>query len=307
MRGFLKTHLGTDILVGSWFFLIFSIEYFALELIFSLQAQYTDDETTDMNDYTSLTSSIAFVIGSVYFVWFSYPEQMASMYNITPEKISQMTWMERNFTANEILKATWFFLLAIIPYFVDAIYLTIDYSDSPEGYAYILGLCIVVAGLYTWVLSCKPENMIANDGRGSSIVYDSFLSKFCCCCDCCNCCARHLGSDFLFGLWFFMVFNVLFLSYAIYYLIAISVTSYIGWMWLTMALGFTVGTYLFILSSYPENMQTSYFWDYCLNPCLCGSSSTDDMSEKKGLLDNRVKDAGPQSGDSAAPQEQDLL
>ena len=240
MSKFLKTHLGTDILVGSWLFLIFSIEYFALELIFCLQAQYVDDETTDMNDYTSLTSSIAFVVGSVYFVYFSYPEQMATMYDVTPEKVAKMSWVERTFTANEILKATWLFLLAIIPYFVDAIYLTVDYPGEFIGYVYMLALAVVVLGLYVWVMSCMPENMIANEGRGSSIVYDSILSKFCCCCDCCNCCKKHLGTDFLFGLWFFMVFNVIFLTYGVLYVVAISATSYVGWMWLTMALGFTV-------------------------------------------------------------------
>ena len=71
--------------------------------------------------------------------------------------------------------------------------------------------------------------MIANEGRGSSIVYDSILSKFCCCCDCCNCCKKHLGTDFLFGLWFFMVFNVIFLTYGVLYVVAISATSYVGW------------------------------------------------------------------------------
>ena len=253
-----------------------------------------------MNDYTALTSSIAFVLGSVYFVYFSYPEQMAKMYNVTPESVARMSWTERNFTGNEMLKATWLFLLAIIPYCVDAVYLTIDYPTSAIGYAYMLGLVVVIAGLYVWVISCKPENMIANEGRGSSFVHDNFVAKCCCCCA--EVWKRHLGSDFLFGLWFFMAFNVFFLSYALLYVTAISASSYIGWMWLTMAIGFTVGTYLFILSSYPENMQTSYFWDYFISPCCCLSRALAAADEEKTALLSSSSAGPQQAGEEAAAQ-----
>ena len=73
-------------------------------------------------------------------------------------------------------------------------------------------------------------------------------------------------------------------------------------MWLTMAIGFTVGTYLFILSSYPENMQTSYFWDYFISPCCCLSRALAAADEEKTALLSSSSAGPQQAGEEAAAQ-----
>jgi hypothetical protein len=48
-----------------------------------------------------------------------------------------------------------------------------------------------------------PENIQANNGKGSSYIYDKFLSKQCQCCA--ETMKKHCATDILVGMWYFLI------------------------------------------------------------------------------------------------------
>ena len=140
----IQKHFGTDMQVGSWCFLISAVEYFVLAVLMI----FVEETVTN---WSSLIGSIMFVIGSVYFLYVSYPEVMMEMFKVTPEDVEKMSWTEKYFTGNHFLKATWFFLLACTPYIYDAVYIIIIEPTSAVGYAYLFGVLVSISGIFVWV------------------------------------------------------------------------------------------------------------------------------------------------------------
>jgi len=261
---FVKRHLGTDWQVGSYILLVFSIEYLLLEIYLTATTGAT---TTNV---TSLIAAILFAGGSVYFIWVSYPSVMMKIFTVSAEEVDKYSCTDKYFTGNHFLLATWLFFFALSMYLYDGIALIIFYPTSLVGYVYSLFCLIVLVFMFIWVYACRPQNLLANDMRGSSVVYDNCLSKCCCCCG--PTWKTHLGTDFLVGAWFFEGFFVLAslasLAYVLY-----APASALAWAYLTMSLGFTAGFTLFIWSSYPENFMTTVVYDKFLKHACCVKES----------------------------------
>ena len=122
--------------------------------------------------------------------------------------------------------------------------------------------------------------MIANNGLGSSISLDNFFVKCCCCCV--ECLKVHCSSDFLVGAWFFCIISFLG-GFAFLVEIFEKPSDPIPWLWFTTMIGFGIGSYLFVYTSYPENMfpPTTVFWDKCLAWC-CAQDKDNEVDAEVG-------------------------
>lgn len=104
-----------------------------------------------------------------------------------------------------------------------------------------------------------PENMQANDGRGSSWFYDNIAKCCCCCCvgeD--SVCKTHFGNDNLAGGWLFFILTTLLVPFSFFtfsYGVAFGISS------IVCAVGFSVGSGIFVYVSYPENMLSTVIFD----------------------------------------------
>lgn len=284
-----KRHLGTDMLVGSWLFLIFSVEYLAYSiwLIYDGLSEDADDELVGFYG-TNVVCAVFFLIGSFWFVQFSYPESMEELFAIDEKRVSEMTWMERYFTGTGLLKATWFFAFSTLPYAVDALVDIIETPDSVDAYAYLAAILLTFALLGIWVYSAFPENMIANGGQGSSAFYDNIIAPCNCCCGGAGCnCKRHFGTDFLAGSWIMAILCALWALDGTYGVIE-DVSSISSWASLTMAIGFFLGCSLYVYTSYPENPMTTLAWDTVIGPLCTGGkepkASTIKISSEEASL-----------------------
>jgi hypothetical protein len=104
-----------------------------------------------------------------------------------------------------------------------------------------------------------PENLSANQGSGSSIVFN-ILAKYVFSVQYDTVLRRHLGSDFLVVSWIFELFSIWFFIYCIYLSFTSPFNLELG---LTFAAGITlfVACSLFLYSSYPENIGSSDVYD----------------------------------------------
>jgi len=128
-----------------------------------------------------------------------------------------MAFIERYFTANEMLVALWIITGAVvIPIFLVAVYEAMVLHELKRAILDILTICVALPLLGVFNVSVMPDAMRANNGRGSSFFFDGFwapilgLNKgeisnedrviFW---------KKHVGSDFLAGAWIFAVLGVL--------------------------------------------------------------------------------------------------
>lgn len=276
--GFWKYHFGTDMQIASWMFLISSALFIAMEVDEILDAERGIDDPDiyiKVEDWCFLVMGILFTLGSIYFVILSYPAEMAAEMNkIAHEDMSKLTFLERYFTGTDFLIATWLFLLCGLPLFGYTGYMLADDPSSCSGWVLLLGSLGYVAILSVWVIASMPENLVANDGKGSSYFFDYCFQPYCfplfCCYGvCCRCCCNsmdlalwrvHLGTDMLAGGWLFFLMACLLMPYAIYYAIWFPGETY---TWLTMGstVGFVWGAGLMVYTSYPENVGSTWTWD----------------------------------------------
>ena len=274
-KNFWQKHFGTDMLVASWLFILFSVEYLAVAILYLYDGynNFTDDTASDWTSYVfyywaQLIAALGYLVGSCFFLTFSYPESFSEMFKISEETISNMTPLEKYVTGTSFLQGLWYFILSSLPYVVACVFAMIQEPSSYFGYM-MLGVCVVMFSIMgIWLVACFPENMIANNGIGSSHVYDKFLSKVCGGCD--SFFKVHAASDFLVGSWLFTMVSALGAVGTLGF-IADEPSNPLPWLLFTMSLGFTVGTYLFAYTAYPENMfpPTTMVWDACLARC-CG-------------------------------------
>ena len=123
---FWKRHFGTDALVSSYLFLLSSLFYFWLTIynlqssIGALSNKMTAAETVTSqldlaHNIAYCFSALLFAVASVYFIKLSYPETtMIMAYRAFAKDPSSMTFLERFFTANELLIAVWIMNAAFI-------------------------------------------------------------------------------------------------------------------------------------------------------------------------------------------------
>ena len=111
-----------------------------------------------------------------------------------------------------MLVATWSFALATTPIAVYGFYAVFSYPTYIYGYVFLAVAAFSFGCLLIWIVAAMPENMIANEGTGSTLFYDIFFESDSrsCCCSLCNGVLKksmktHAHSDMLFGMWGFMV------------------------------------------------------------------------------------------------------
>jgi len=161
---FWKYHFGTDMLIASWFFLASSVLFVAMEVDAIMEDPDTNTDIT-VSYYCGFAVSILYLFGSVYFVWLSYPEEMARMEKqIATEDASTLTFSERYFTGSDMLIATWFFLACGFPYLVYAFFMMFHCPTNWIGWVAFLGCGVYAAVLAVWVIAAMPENLQQNGG-----------------------------------------------------------------------------------------------------------------------------------------------
>lgn len=96
--GFWTYHFGTDLLIASWLFLVASVLWTIMEV--EVVVVGSDHHfITAFGHECTLACSILFLLGSVYFVYLSYPEELHRMeYILTHEDASKLSFTQRYFT-----------------------------------------------------------------------------------------------------------------------------------------------------------------------------------------------------------------
>ena len=127
----------------------------------------------------------------------------------------------------------------------------------------LLGLFVVFLCLIFWVISCFPENMRLNDGRGSSMFLDNVAQYLCFCCP--EFAKQHFGSDYLVGAWILTIMSVGGLPYCLYSVIVLD-KSAVNWLTLASDLCFLVGSLFLVHVAYPNNFYSD---DWTRFVCFC--------------------------------------
>lgn len=264
---FWKYHVGTDLLVASWLFLASAILFVAMEVDLILENPYA---STDLKFqyWSAFASAALFLVGSVFFVWLSYPSEQAKMHKIVAlEDMSELTFTEKYFTGTDMLIATWCFLLCATPVLAYALFTIIVLPHSWVGYFFMLGCLGYFLVVGVWVVGSMPINMQMNEGRGSSYFFDLFfkpvMMDFCCCC-CCKDEAfwrRHVGSDALAGSWLFFLCALALIPYSLYFAIFEPKEMY-SWLTVGSIAGFVFGAGLITYVTYPENDGSRLVWNF---------------------------------------------
>jgi len=95
---FYRYHFGTDFLVGSWLFVLSSAMWVGMEAD-DIATEHVHRFAVAFNHVCTMVCAILFLLGSCYFVYMSYPEEMARMMaQISHEDVSQLSWAQRYFT-----------------------------------------------------------------------------------------------------------------------------------------------------------------------------------------------------------------
>lgn len=96
---FWSYHFGTDMLIASWCFVAGSGIWVIIELQVIITESGVHRFFVAFNHYCTLACTILFFLGSIYFVYLSYPEELQKMhYTITHEDASKLSFTQRYFT-----------------------------------------------------------------------------------------------------------------------------------------------------------------------------------------------------------------
>ena len=266
-RAFWVRHLGTDMLVSSYLYLISDIVYIFLCLyILSMSLSNADaaDPSKIAHGIANSFVAILFTLADVYFIKLSYPEtSMIMAYRAMTKDPNTMTFTQRYFTANEMLVAFWIITGAVvIPNFLVAVFEAIVLHEAKRATIDFLTIFAALPFIGVLNVSVMPDAMRANNGRGSSFIFDGFwapilglkgrtVSE-----DRVIFWTKHLGSDMLAGAWIFAVLGVLG-GVAVVPLVATNSHSAMAWLGFWSTIPFSVGSLLMLRGSCPENMNSS--------------------------------------------------
>jgi len=267
-----------DVTVAAWLLLIGAF-LFALEVATTLYIDYENSCSAYLCGSlgTVLASAIIFLIATCLLVFISYPEELeydlacVEEFGVVDSIEKRKSFGERFLWGSRLLIFMWLQVLALVPLYVLVIW---SYTTGDLSLAYFISyfLILVTISLLVifWIAATFPENMIKNDGRGSSYFYDLFLS---CCwgarlsstpdleeeCTCNNFWSKHAGSDFLVGSWVFFGLAGIGLVVAIYYTYE-QWTNVLIYLVLISAVLVFVGSALFVSSSYPGQFFSRFWW-----------------------------------------------
>jgi hypothetical protein len=217
---------------------------------------------------------------------------MLMAYRAMTKDPSSMTFMERYFTANEMLIALWLVTAAFaVPLGLVALFELIILRAPGLALKDLIVILIALPLVGVLNISAMPESMRANNGQGSRFFFDyvavpllrlktdgredalAFWTK-------------HLGNDGLAGAWIFASFGVLG-GIAVIPLVIIDPMSANSWYIFGTTIPFSIGSLLFVRAGYPETMNSSFFFSEESDPPgtkEAASERTGSESEVNGEL-----------------------
>lgn len=286
----LELHLGTDLLISAWLMFISALIGFAVLCNILLEAIIKGVSDTSLIYYSMLfCSGFIYAMAGYVFVIASYEENFVAIDLTKFKSVKEMTLFERYFTGNNLLCMAWLLLLATLPCFSFPFcqYAAGDMSD----FVFIFSLCCLIFGIFVlilFVISCLPENMILNNGNGSSYVHNLCLSIYTGICASSkreNLSSEYKIGDFLIVTWIIAIGSVFSVPVCIY--ITIIDTALMQILMLISDVLFAVGSCLFVYTIYPENSNVSIVWYW-----LCGCCGTDKdgrhTEERSAILDHNA-------------------
>ncbi len=318
-REFWMRHFGTDALVSSYLFLVSSVAY-NMVCIRNLQREELYSAQTPpyqlAHSFANSFASIFFTLGSVYFIKLSYPETtMLLAYHAVTRDPNTMSFMERYFTANEMLIALWLFSAAfIVPLTIVALYELFFLHEIGRGILDLVSILIATPLVGVLNIAAMPDCMRMNNGQGSSFFFDHFWvnllrlndgegesgagtgknadSERSPSSENSNSSRRafwlkHLGNDGIAGAWIFAVLGVVG---------GIGVTALVifessvkNWLifWTTMP--FSIGSLLLVRASYPDTMNSSIFFSSEDPPLPEIEIAGTDDNDNEGDIAGKVK------------------
>ena len=236
--------------LGSWFLAAASLLFALYGLALVIESWNSDDATWVTFAWGNLASGVMFMVGSFYFVSVSYPETMdrCAREALTVD-VDTLSFVEKHFTFNDMLLATWSFELGCIPYLVvAAAYLAEGGHRNTVLGALLLSATLVgMACLYVWVRSAMPHEMQKNGGNGSSEFYEIFIEP---CCGDNAFLRRHLGTDLQAGGWLFFGPTAVAAALALA-LVCVFPGSLDAWIGFVQMVLLAVGAGLLLRSMYP--------------------------------------------------------
>jgi len=140
----------------------------------------------------------------------------------------------------------------------------------------VIAYSIVAVFLILFVVITLPEYMIMNNGQGSCLFYDTFLS-------CClgplydketgllsypdettwsGVIQKHFQTDFLVSVWVLFIAAAAQMVYAVYLVILYSTTDEYLWIFFMSSFLQQVGTGIFVYASYPGMFFSRTYWCY---------------------------------------------
>jgi len=275
-KAFWMRHFGTDALVSAYLYLWSSVAYTLVTINSFKTSLTTADSIQQAHSLANVAAAIMYAVGSAYFIKMSYPETtMLMFYRVMTRDPNDMTFVQRYFTANEMLIALWLFSAAwFAPLSIVALYELFILSKYHQASLDMLTLIAAVPFMVIFNAPAMPDLMRANNGRGTSYLFD----KVCVPLLCLNrdesrleFYRTHLGSDGLATVWVFAVLGVVG-GVAVIPLVIMHFRSHEAWILFWTTIPFTLGSLLMVRSSYPETMNTSFFF------------STDSSTEATGTI-----------------------
>eukprot|EP01041_Mallomonas_annulata_P012952 gene12952-27325_t len=258
-KTFLETHLGTDLLISAWLLFISCLLGFIVmcyDLIDALLGYHSLIYL--VSKVILCLSGFMFTIAGYLFLLVSYEEDMMAA-AVEIIKLENMSWCERYFVGNNLLMMAWLLVFSTLPIVIYPI--SAHRSGIINSETEITFLCAVLFAvllLLLWAISCFPENLTKNNGKGSSYVHNLFESMFVCSNGPIVTDGSDRVTDFLIVSWTIAVASVLSIPFSI--LLVVHNIQPLPWLVLIADVFFAAGSVLFVYVLYPENAKASIVW-----------------------------------------------
>eukprot|EP00592_Proboscia_alata_P004335 CAMPEP_0194379628 /NCGR_PEP_ID=MMETSP0174-20130528/40173_1 /TAXON_ID=216777 /ORGANISM="Proboscia alata, Strain PI-D3" /LENGTH=544 /DNA_ID=CAMNT_0039162461 /DNA_START=152 /DNA_END=1787 /DNA_ORIENTATION=+ len=263
-KAFWKRHMGTDSLVGSYLFLLSSVGYLSMTIYSLHQKSNTATSVQFALQLANVFSAVLFTLSSLYFIKLSYPEIiMLMIYRSAAIDPETMTFLERYFTANDMLIALWLATAALgLPYLSLVLYECLVLGEWVNGLIVFLTTILGVALSGVMSATAMPDCMRANNGKGTRVVFEKCVvpllglkndsDRF-------TFYSKHLGNDGLVVAWTLGILGTL-CGIPVTILVILHPRSISMWLIFWSTMPFSVGSLLFVRASYPETMNSSIFF-----------------------------------------------
>ena len=251
-----------------------------------------DEEASDyVGEWCQLSSAILFTAGSVFMIGSAYPEAIEAAHESALASgtvdFEQVPWIERYFTGNDLLLASWFFSVCTLPFLPVGTWLVLNKPWLFEGYLYVAGSILACAALGVWVVGAMPENRAANCGQGSTHLYDALFRG-----PCLNAVApeefwrEYFLFDLTNGMWLFAIGSFFGLGYGAG-AVALEPRALYSWLGMSTSATFFLGASLMLHSYLHENKSTLIYSCCCGRGECCGGSMEEPSED---LLDQGFSD-----------------